>query len=92
MPDVVDNARLSRFELTEEGQTAFATYRRHDGRVTIPHVEAPVPLRGKGTAARLMEGIAALARARGVRIVPTCPYAIAWFRRHPEARDVLDAG
>jgi len=78
-----------RFELTEEGQTAFATYRRTGEVFTIPHVEAPQALRGKGTAGRLMEGIAALARAQGFKIAPTCPYAVAWFRRHKEAGDVL---
>ncbi len=67
MSDVVDNARLGRFELVEDGLTALATYRRVGARVTIPHVEAPVPLRGKGTAGRLMEGIVALARRRRVQ-------------------------
>lgn len=86
---VVDNTALHRFELEEDGATAFATYRRAGEVLTIPHVEAPPVLRGKGTAARLMDGIAALARAQGFKIVPTCPYAIAWFRRHPEAKDVL---
>jgi hypothetical protein len=90
MADVVDAAARSRFELTENGMTAFATYRRTGNRVTIPHVEAPVPLRGKGTASRLMEGIAALARANGFKIVPSCPYAAAWFRRYPQNADVLD--
>lgn len=90
MADVVDAAARSRFELTENGLTAFATYRRTSNRVVIPHVEAPVPLRGKGTASRLMEGIVALARADGFKIVPSCPYAAAWFRRHPQAADVLD--
>jgi predicted GNAT family acetyltransferase len=90
MSDVVDNARLGRFELVEDGLTALATYRRVGARVTIPHVEAPVPLRGKGTAGRLMEGIVALARSEGFKIVPSCPYASAWFRRHPEAGDVLE--
>jgi len=90
MPDVIDAAARSRFELTENGLTAFATYRRAGNRVVIPHVEAPLPLRGKGTASRLMEGIVALARADGFKIVPSCPYAAAWFRRHPQAADVLD--
>ena len=90
MSDVVNNARLSRFELTEDGLTAFATYRRSGDRFTIPHVESPVPLRGKGTAGRLMAGIAALARAENFKILPTCPYAIAWFRRHPETADLLE--
>jgi predicted GNAT family acetyltransferase len=86
---VVDNQARHRFELTEQDATAFATYRRADNVFTIPHVEAPEALRGKGTAGRLMEGIAALARAQGYKIVPTCPYAVAWFKRHPEAKDVL---
>jgi uncharacterized protein len=89
MSTVTDNETARRFELDEEGHTAFATYRRAANIVTIPHVEAPEPLRGKGTAGRLMEGIAALGRANGFKIVPTCPYAVAWFRRHPEAADVL---
>ncbi|MBV9990732.1 MAG: N-acetyltransferase [Alphaproteobacteria bacterium] len=84
---VVDTGRS--FELEEEGLTAYATYRRAGDTLTIPHVEAPMALRGKGTAGRLMEAIAAHARMQGLKIVPTCPYAIAWFRRHPEAGDVL---
>jgi predicted GNAT family acetyltransferase len=89
MPDVADNAKLSRFELTEDGHTAFATYRRNGARATIPHVEAPDALRGKGTAGRLMEGIVARARAEGFKIVPACPYAAAWFQRHADSADVL---
>lgn len=86
---VRDNAAQNRFEIEENGQVAFATYRRADNVVTIPHVEAPQELRGKGTAGRLMEGIAVLAREGGLKIVPRCPYAAAWFRRHPEDSDVL---
>jgi predicted GNAT family acetyltransferase len=89
MSTVIDNEAARHFELEENGHTAFATYRRADNIVTIPHVEAPVELQGKGTAGRLMEGIVGLARANGFKIVPTCPYAVAWFRRHPEAADVL---
>lgn len=89
MSDVTDNAPLHRFEMTENGQLAFATYRRNGERVVIPHVEAAIPLRGTGAAGRLMEGIAGLARSESFKIVPTCPYAVAWFRRHPEASDVL---
>jgi predicted GNAT family acetyltransferase len=89
MSEVTDNEAAHRFELTEEGFTAFADYRRDGDRYKIPHVEAPPELRGKGTAARLMEGVVALARMRGFKIIPRCPYAEAWFRRHPEAQDVL---
>ena len=86
---VTDNQSLNRFELEEDGLTAFANYRRVGPNVVIPHVEAPPPLRGKGTASRLMEGIVERARSEGFRIRPTCSYAHAWFMRHKSAADVL---
>jgi uncharacterized protein len=85
---VVDNRAAGRFELTEQGQTAFADYSRRGGVLVIPHVESPMALRGQGTAGRLMAGIVAHARAEGARIAPLCPYAAAWLRRHPEHADL----
>jgi hypothetical protein len=87
--DVIDNRDLARFELTEDGATSFADYRRNNGVLMIPHVETPFAARGKGSAGRLMEGIVVLARAEGARIAPICPYAAAWMRRHPEHADLL---
>ena len=86
---VTDNEARQRFELVEEGLTAFADYYRHGEVLIIPHVESPIPLRGKGTAARLMEGLAGLARERGLKLRPTCSYAALWFRRRPQWSDVL---
>ena len=86
---VVDNQAKNRFELEENGELAFATYRRSGDVFTIPHVEAAMALRGKGAAGRLMDGIATIARALHYRIKPTCPYAVQWFKRHPEQNDLL---
>ena len=89
MSSVQDNPARNRFELEENGELAFATYRKHDNVYVIPHVEAAPALRGKGAAGRLMEGIATLARANGFRIRPMCPYAVAWFQRNPEQQDLV---
>lgn len=86
---VTDNAASGRFELVEHGETAFADYRRAGDRLVIPHVEAPEALRGTGAAGRLMEGVVAHARAQHLKIVPSCPYAAAWMKRHPEHADLL---
>jgi uncharacterized protein len=86
---VTDNTSRHRFELEENGETAFANYHRDGQHVVIPHVEAPVALRGTGTASRLMQGIVDMARAQKLKITPTCSYATAWFRRHKEAGDIL---
>jgi hypothetical protein len=84
-----DNAEQQRFELLENGLTAFATYRRRGDTIVIPHVEAPVPLRGTGAAGRLMAAIADYAREHELTIAPLCPYARSWFRRHPDRADLL---
>jgi predicted GNAT family acetyltransferase len=86
---VTRNDAKQRFELVEEGLTAFADYYPRGEVLIIPHVESPVPLRGRGTAGRLMEGLAQTARAEGFKVIPTCSYAVAWFRRHPQWNDVL---
>lgn len=90
MPDFADNAARGRYELTENGFTSFASYRRSGDVVTLPHVETPVEARGTGAAGRLMEEVVRHARARKLKILPVCSYAVAWFRRHPEAGDVLE--
>jgi predicted GNAT family acetyltransferase len=86
---MIDNQAESRFELEENGLLAWAEYRIRDGKYLIAHVEAAPPLRGTGTAGRLMQQITDHARAAHLVIVPRCSYARAWFERHPEAGDVL---
>ena len=86
---VTDNAKAQRFELVEDGHTAFADYIRQDDKLVIPHVEAPTVLRGHGTAGRLMEGVVVHARAEGLKIVPICSYAAAWLQRHREYADLV---
>lgn len=89
MPTVTDNTARQRFELTIDGQVVFADYRRRGDVIVVPHVEAPVALRGTGASGQLMEGLLALLRDRGERILPTCSFAAAWIRRHPEHHDLL---
>jgi predicted GNAT family acetyltransferase len=87
---VKDNTAQSRFELEENGLMVWANYRLRDGTYVLPHVEADPPLRGTGAASRLMQQIVDHARANKLVLEPRCAYALAWFKRHPEAQDVLD--
>lgn len=70
----------------------FADYFPARGGLVIPHVEAPMALRGTGAADRLMSALASHARDHELKLVPTCGYAVAWFRRHRDAQDVLLQG
>jgi predicted GNAT family acetyltransferase len=85
---VHDNAARSRFELEEQGEIAFADYQRRGDVLIVPHVEAPMALRGTGAAGRLMEGMLDMIREQGLKIVPSCPYAAAYIRRHPKYEDL----
>ena len=87
--EVLDNQAQSRFELKVDGQTAFADYRREPGRLVIPYVEAPPALQGTGAAGRLMEGVLAVARREGLKVLPICGYASAYIRRRKEHHDLL---
>jgi predicted GNAT family acetyltransferase len=88
MTAITDNAAEHRYELVEGGQTAYANYRLDAGRLYIDYVFSPPALRGAGTAGRLMAGLAADARSRGLKITPICGYAAAWLSRHPEYADL----
>jgi predicted GNAT family acetyltransferase len=69
--------------------TAFADYHRRGEAYVLPHVEAPPALRGTGAAGRLMQAVSDHARDHGLKLIPTCSYAVAWFRRHPDQGDIL---
>ncbi len=78
-----DNESASRYELTVDGEVAYATYKLDGKTLYINYVEAPESLRGTGAAGRLMEQIVNLAKAHHYTIVPICGYAASWLRRHP---------
>ncbi|WP_293900383.1 GNAT family N-acetyltransferase [Phenylobacterium sp.] len=79
----------ARYEMDEQGLTAYADYRKTDGRLYIDYVFSPPPLRGSGASGRLMAALAADARAQGLKVTPICGYAAAWLRRSHEFRDLV---
>jgi len=90
MPATIrDNTALSRFELDADGATAFLNYRLAGNVITLNHTETPVEARGRGLASRLVDGVLGEAQARGLKIVPRCPFVTAFLGKHPEYRDLL---
>jgi predicted GNAT family acetyltransferase len=84
-----NNREQSRYEMQEQGATAYADYRLQGERLYLDYVFAPPALRGTGAAGRLMAAVAAEARAQGLKITPICGYAAAWLRRSHEFRDLV---
>ncbi len=88
-PAVRDNTALSRFELDADGVTAVASYRVTGKVMTVTHTEVPPHARNRGIASRLIEEMLAEIRARGLKIVPLCPFVSAYIHKHPAYRDLL---
>ena len=89
--EVVDVPEASRYELRRGGDTiGLADYSIDGDVLVIPHVETLPAHRGRGNAARLMDGIIDDVRRRHMRILPLCSFAAAHLRHHPD-RDALVA-
>jgi predicted GNAT family acetyltransferase len=80
---VSDNAAVNRFELTVGGETAFLTYKREHGALTLLHTEVPPDLRGQHLGGALVEAALKAAHAEGLLLVVQCPFAREYIRKHP---------
>jgi uncharacterized protein len=88
MSAVRDNTNAKRFELTVDGNIAFANYRIAGDRVIITHTETPPALRGHGIASELIKGALGLIRADGHKVVAGCSFVVDYLDQHPEYADI----
>jgi predicted GNAT family acetyltransferase len=88
---VRDNSDALRYELLLDRRVVGELlYRlRPNGRISLVHTEVLPSYEGRGLAGRLVAGALDDARARGLQVVPICPYVQAYVRRHPEYEDIL---
>lgn len=59
--------------------------------VNIKHTFVDESLRGKGIAGKLMEELADLLRKDGLKAIVTCSYAVAWFQKKEQYKDLIVA-
>jgi predicted GNAT family acetyltransferase len=89
-PRVVDNAAEHRYELwLGEERAGIIEYGTRPGVVELIHTEIDPAFEGRGLGTRLIAGALDDIRARGLGLIPTCPFVRAYLRRHPEARDLV---
>lgn len=55
----------------------------------IDHTFVDDSLRGQGVAGKLVEAAAEQLGERGMKVIPTCTYAVRWFQKHPEYQKLL---
>jgi uncharacterized protein len=89
-PRVTDNPQASRYELWLGATRAgLIEYRSEPGVVILLHTEVDPAFEGQRLGERLVAGALADLRARGLKLVPLCPFVRVYLRRHPDQADLV---
>jgi predicted GNAT family acetyltransferase len=86
---VTHNPAAHRYELAVDGHLAIAEYRLRPGRISFTHTEVPDALEGRGIGKRLVKAALDDARAKGLKVVPICPFVKHYIDTHKEEQDLL---
>jgi predicted GNAT family acetyltransferase len=87
--DIRDNAEQHRYELPLGAEVAVVAYNLSGQNLMITETLVPQALEGQGIASRLAKHVIGDARARGLLILPICPFFSAYLQKHPEHADVV---
>ncbi len=88
-PDIRDEVDNKRYVLTVDGEVAVVTYNLIQGGLMVTETLVPVALEGRGIASRLARHVLADVKARGLVILPVCPFFAAYLKKHPEWAEVV---
>jgi predicted GNAT family acetyltransferase len=82
---VADAPERERYELSVDGALGgFTAYRTRPGMIAFIHTEVDEHLQGRGLADRLIRFALEDARARGLAVLPFCPFVKGFIERHRE--------
>jgi predicted GNAT family acetyltransferase len=83
--DVADASERDRYELSIDGEVVgFTAYRACPGLIAFIHTQVDKRLQGRGLGDRLIRFALEDARARGLAVLPFCPFVKAFIERHRE--------
>jgi predicted GNAT family acetyltransferase len=89
-PRVVDDAAEHRYELwVGDARAGVIEYESRPGVVVLIHTQIDAAFEGRGLGSRLIAGGLRDIRARGLKLVPICPFVRSYLRGHPEERDLV---
>ena len=83
--EVADAPDRERYELSIDGEVVgFTAYRARPGLIAFVHTEVDEGFEGRGLADQLIRFALEDARARGLEVLPFCPFVNAFIERHRE--------
>jgi uncharacterized protein len=89
-PEVLDDPERSWYEARIDGHRAgVAAYRLDGGVIIFTHTVVEDAYDGRGVGGALARTALDDARARGLGVVPQCPFIAGWIERHPDYADLV---
>jgi predicted GNAT family acetyltransferase len=88
--NVIDAPDRDRYEISIDGEVVgFTAYATRPGLIAFVHTEVDERLQGRGLADRLIRFALEDSRARGLAVLPFCPFVKAFIERHREFEDLV---
>lgn len=90
-PQIADRPERHQYQLALDGKVAahIAYCMRGEGTIDLVHTEVEPEHEGKGLASRIAKFALDDARARGLKVIPSCSYIDGWVKKHPEYADLV---
>lgn len=91
--ELIDNEERHQYEFHIEKYIPKIEYiKSKNGEIYLTHTEVPIPLAGKGVGSRLAEKVLKDIEAKGLRLIPLCPFVAGYIHKHPEWKHIVLRG
>lgn len=89
MTDITHNHQANRFELIQDGQTAYISYQASDDTLTYDHTIVPDLLSGQGIGSQLVKHALNYADEQNKKVIPHCSFVAHYINKHPKYQKLL---
>ncbi|OBX79809.1 acetyltransferase [Moraxella atlantae] len=89
MANITHNTAAQRFELTQDGATAYLSYQVAGDKLIFDHTIVPPAIEGQGIGSQLAKHALDYARQNNKKVVPACSFVAHFMQKHTEYQDLL---
>ncbi len=90
--ELIDNIEKKRYEFKIDGYTPIIEYIKAKDKIYLTHTEVPNELAGRGIGTALVRAALEDVKAKGLTLVPLCPFVALYIKRNPEWKELVLKG